>query len=424
MRLRLARFRQPARRRARTAGTALVAALVLLWGPASAQQKDAGKEKELFARVDQMLGEVSEILGLKVDRPVPRAMITREKIREYIEGRIAEAIPPEELRAQEIVLKKFGYLPKDFNLKAQMVDLLTEQAAAFYDFKQKKLYLASWTPSAMQDVALVHELAHALADQHFNLEKFIAKSGEDDDAAVARGAVVEGQASWVMTEYMARQMGQSLKTSPQLAQFSAGASAEAVKQFPVLGAAPLYLQQTLMFPYTQGMLFQHAVFEKSGKAAFAEVFRRPPLSSQQVLHPERYFARAVPSKPALPSARVPAGFKKTIEGTIGELDLRILLEQYLGEGDARMLAPRWKGGRYALWEDPKKSRAILQYAVEWEGESDAAEYFDRYRKICGKKWTQLRVETEQPQQVNGTGDDGRFVWTLRGTTVTSMEGLP
>lgn len=400
---------------------ALIASFVAVAVP---PQISPEQEKELFARIDEMLAGVSEITALKVNRPVPRAVISREKIREYIEQRMKEAITPEEMRAQEIVLKKFGLVPEDFDLKSEMVELLTEQAAAFYDFKEKKLYLASWTPSAMQDMALVHELAHALADQHFKLEKFIEKSGEDDDASLARGAVVEGQASWVMTEYAARQMGQSLKNSPQLAQFTIQASGDAAKQFPVFGGAPLYLQQTLMFPYTHGMLFQQAVFQKAGRTAFAEVFRRPPVSSQQVLHPDRYFARAAPSKPSLPSAQLPPGYKKIMESTIGELDHQILLQQYIGEEEARRLAPRWKGGRYALWENRKDRRTVLSYAVEWETEADAARYFDRYREICGKKWKRLEVGTDQPQQVTGTGDDGRFLWSLRGATFTSIEGLP
>ena len=382
------------------------------------------QEKPLFSKVDEMFAQVSQILGMKVNRRVPRAIITREKIRQYIEQRVAEALTPEEIRAQEIVLKKLGFLPQDFDLKSQMIDILTEQAAAFYDFKQKKLFLASWTPSAMQDMALVHELAHALADQHFNLEKYIAKSGDDDDAATARGAVVEGQASWVMTEFMARQMGQSLKSSPQLVQSTVGASADAVQQFPVLGKSPLYMQQTLIFPYTGGLLFQQAVFQKQGTAGFGEVFRRPPVSSQQILHPDRYFSRAAPTKPALPAAQMPSGYKKTMEGTLGELDFQILLQQYLGEPVARETAPRWKGSRYALWESAKEKRALLLFATEWETPEIAAKFCQHYRQICAKKWKQLRVVENQPQQVNGAGDDGRFQWTVRGPVFSAVEGLP
>ncbi len=401
--------------------TRLVLLLILLVSTARPQITPQ-QEKELFSRIDEMFSQVSEILGMKILRPVPRAVITRDKIRDYIERRMGEALKPGELRAQELVLKKFGFLPSDYDLKSQMVDLLTEQAAAFYDFKQKKLYLSSWIPPGMQDMALVHELAHALADQHFNLEKFIEKSGDDDDAATARGAVVEGQASWVMTEYLARQIGQSLRTSPQLAHSAIAASAQAAKEFPVFGAAPLYLRETLLFPYTQGMLFQQAVYEKQGRAAFAEVFRRAPATSQQVIHAEKYFSRAPASKPGLPAAPPGPGFKKLMAGTIGQLDLQILIEQSVGEKEARELGPRWKGGRYALWENPKTRRSVLYYSVEWESEADASRYWDLYQKICAQKWKQLRVAVEQPGERTGAGDDGRFTWTLKGTTFTAIEG--
>jgi len=400
----------------------LVALLVL--GAAASAQISSEQEKQLFSRVDQMLEEVSRILGMKIQRRVPRAVITRDKVREYIEQRVAETLTPEEIRAQEIILKKFGFLPKEYDLKSQMVDVLTEQAAAFYDFKQKKLFLASWAPSSMQDMALVHELAHALADQHFHLEKFIEKSGDDDDAATARGAVVEGQASWVMTEYMARQMGQSLASSPGLVRSTVAASADAVQQYPVLGKSPLYLQQTLIFPYTQGLLFQQELFQKLGRAAFSEVFRRPPVSSQQILHPARYLARSVPTKPAYPVPQLPAGYKKTMDGTMGELDYRILLEQYHDAETARQLGPKWKGSRYALWENVKENRAVLAFAAEWETPEDAAKFYALYRGVCAKKWTKLRVIEDRPQQASGTGDDGQFQRSLRGAVFSSIEGLP
>jgi hypothetical protein len=404
---------------------AAVLLLVLLLAPRSlAVQITAGEEKQLFSNIDEIFAKVSRIMGMKIRRPVPRAVITKEKIREYINDRMAEALSPEELRAQEIVLKKFGFVPENFDLKAATVDLLTEQATAFYDFKEKKLFLASWTPAAMQDVAVVHELAHALADQHFSLEKFVNKSGSDDDAAAARGAVVEGQASWVMTEYMMRQMGKSLKDSPDLAQSSVAAAGDSAKEFPVFGAAPLYLRETLLFPYTKGMLFQQAVFLKLGREAFLEVFRRAPLSSQQIIHPDRYFARTAPARPALPAPPLPSGYKKLAEGTLGELDFQILLQQFLGDQESGRLAPRWRGSRYALWENKKEKRAVLAYAVEWATPADAARYFSDYRNVCSRKWKNLRITSDQPAQVSGAGDDGRFLWTLRGAIVTAVEGLP
>ncbi|HYM13576.1 MAG TPA: hypothetical protein VEU62_22740 [Bryobacterales bacterium] len=405
---------------------ALLALFLILWiAPRqTAAQITPEQEKQLFSRVDEVFRQVSDIMGMKIRHPVPRAVITREKIRDYINQRMKEVLPPEEIRAQEIVLMKFGFVGPDFDLKAQTLDLLTEQAAAFYDFKQKKLYLASWTPSSMQDIALVHELSHALADQHFKLEKFIDKSGNDDDASTARGAVVEGQASWVMTEYMLRQAGQSLKDSPKLAESTAGLTAEGAKEFPVFGAAPLYMQVTMMFPYTEGMLFQQAVVQKLGAAAFAEVFRHPPVSSQQIIHPDQYFARTVPAKPALPTASLPSGCKKLMEGTMGELDFQILLRQFSSEQEAQRLAPRWRGSRYALWENKKEKRDVLLYSVQWADEADAARYFADYKKAAAKKWKQLRFDADQARSASGSGDDGHFEWRLQGPVFTATEGLP
>ena len=385
------------------------------------QRRDRGEQ--VVSRVDEIFGKVSDILGLKIRRPVPRAVISRDRIRQYVEQRMKETLKAEDIHAQETVLKKFGFVPQDFDLKAQTLDLLTEQAAAFYDFKSKKLYVADWAAKSMEDIAVVHELAHALADQHFNLEKFINKSGNDDDADTARGSVVEGQASWVMTEYMMRQMGRSLKDSPELAKTAVESTAGSAKDFPVFSKEPLYIRETMLFPYTQGMLFQQAVFERMGRDAFAEVFRRPPQTSQQVMHAEQYFSRAAATRPALPPVSLP-GYKKLGEGTIGELDHQILLEQFLGKAEARDLAPRWRGGRYALWENKKENRDVLVYAVEWANAEDAAHYFADYRKAAAKKWKRLEATSESPEQVAGTGDDGRFQWTLRGAVFTSVEGLP
>ena len=118
---------------------------------------------------------------------------------------------PEEIRAEELTLKKFGLVPQDFDLAKNTVDLLTEQAAAFYDYNKKKLFITESTPSDTQEPVLAHELSHALADQNFNLARFIRQARKSDDGSTARLAVMEGQATWLMSEYMARKSGQSLK---------------------------------------------------------------------------------------------------------------------------------------------------------------------------------------------------------------------
>src|SRR5262249_33735419 len=159
----------------------------------------------------------------------------------------------------------------------------------------------------------------------FNLAKFIRQGRKNDDGSTARLAVMEGQATWLMSEFLARQGGQTLKDSPALVAMMSNLS-ESSGQYPVFESSPLDLRATLAFPYTKGMLFQNAVFQRDGQYSFAEVFRRPPVSTQQVLHPDKYFADVKPTQPTLPDAHLPRGYKGLVEGTLGELEHSILLE--------------------------------------------------------------------------------------------------
>jgi len=209
-----------------------------------------------------------------------------------------------------------------------------------------------------------------------------------------------------------------------LATLAASASRIETNDYPVYAAAPLYVRETLLFPYTYGLLFQQAVVEKQGGSAFLDIFRRPPLSSQHILQPDTYFQGRRPSSPALPKIKRPRGFKKVSEGQIGQLDHLILLKQYAGDKKADALSPKWRGGRYEILEDRAKSRAVLLYAAEWESAADAEMYFDLYRKICKKKWKSVSIERQTDHEVVGHSETGQFVIARRGAAVTSIEGLP
>ena len=269
----------------------------------------------------------------------------------------------------------------------------------------------------------MHELVHVLEDQHFDLGKFSKKSkGADQD--LARSAVVEGQASWVMIEHVLRQSGQSMMENSLLAAAAAGASRFEAERYPVYSASPLYLREVLLFPYTEGLLFHQAVIEEYGRAGFTRVFRRPPISSQQILLPEAYFEQRRPTRPALPTIKLSRRFKKTSQGEVGQLDHFILLKQYVGDKQAESLAPRWRGGVYRIRETKSRDQGVLFYAVEWERPSDAALYFDLYQQICREKWTQTRIEKQFKDKVLGRSETGGFVISRRGSVVTSIEGLP
>jgi hypothetical protein len=395
----------------------------LLWlGTAAAQS--GPQAKKLCGEANTIAHELTVISGMPLHHAVPCDFITKDKINEFLKKRVKDVAKPEEIRAEELTLKKFGLAPQDFDLAKNTVDLLTEQAAAFYDYDKKKLFITETTPSDNQEPVLAHELSHALADQSFNLSRFIRQGRKSDDGSTARLAVMEGQATWLMSEFMARQNGQSLKDSPELVAMMSNVSENGGGQYPVYDNSPLYFRLTLVFPYTKGMLFQNAVFQRDGKEGFAQVFRHPPVSTQQILHPEKYFESVKPTDPTLPDPHLPHAYKGLVGGSLGELEHSIILEQYTSKERAAEIAPHWRGSNFELRENKQAKRVVLLYAVEWESEEWAQKYLTAYRDVLSKKWKNLSITSEDADSVTGKGDDGRFELRRKGTIVTSVEGLP
>ncbi|MBC7925325.1 MAG: hypothetical protein H7039_06670 [Bryobacteraceae bacterium] len=405
---------------------------ISLWVVAQTPAATITKNSLSAGEIDEAIAQLSKITGLEPLKKVQADTITRAGVRKFLEEKIREEIKPEEIRIEELALKRFGLLPAEFDLKSATVDLITEQAAAFYDFRTKKLYLLDGDEvklpgtgeefgKAAQKMIVVHELAHALADQHFDLGKYIRRS-RSGDSSTARMAVTEGQATWLMMESMLSGVGQSMKSMPGMIDTIGNTAADAMAgQYPVLASAPLYLRTSLIFPYSQGLRFQQAVTLKLGNAGFTQVFKQPPVSSQQILHPEKYFARVEPVKVALPDT--PKRWKTINESTVGELEHAVLLEQYLSKKDADELAPAWKGGVLGLAEARDSKDVAMTYASEWESPEMARRFFEAYRAVLKGKWKRFEVARSDKDSFSGTGDTGAFSVQLTGTRVTSMEGF-
>ena len=361
---------------------------------------------------------------MTVHHQVPCAFITKADVNKFLKDRIHEVAKPDEIRAEELTLKKFNFVPADFDLAKSTVDLLTEQAAAFYDYNKKKLFITETDSKEPQEPVLAHELGHALADQNYNLAKYIKHGRKNDDGATARLAVMEGQATWLMSEFLARQQGGTLIHSPQLVQMMSQLSDSSAGQYPVFDKEPLYLRITLVFPYTKGMIFQNAVTERDGKASFGEVFEKAPVSTQQILHPDKYFSSVKPTDPKLPDPKLPHSYKGLVGGVLGELEHRILIEQSVSAARADEVAPHWRGCNFELLEDKAAGRVVLVYASEWDSEDAARQYLDVYRVSMQRKWKKMTLSSDTPDALTGEGDDGRFETKRTGAIVTSVEGLP
>lgn len=396
----------------------LVLALMAVAAPAQSSSP-------VFRQVDEMVATLSEITGWKVQRKIPSEMLGKESFRRFVESRMKQVSSDRQLRVEELTLKMFGFVPQDFNLARETVDLVSEQAAAFYDYNRKRLFiLDSTAEGAEQQVALVHELAHALADQHHRLGKYLRRGSPDDDAATARQAVMEGQATWLTWAYVSRRNGGKAEVLPSMLDRVTSSAGAGGAEFPVFSGAPLYLRESLVFPYNQGMRFQDALYRRLGQPSFDAVFTRPPLSTQQILHPDDYIAGKKPSEPVPPALGAGAAhFRLLAEGSLGEFDHSVLLRQYINEKDGTAAATHWRGGSYRLYEHKRGKYPALAYISEWDSPESARAFFTLYQRVLRGKWKKMEALVQTSGEVSGTGDTGRFRLWMSGSTVLSTEGL-
>ena len=388
----------------------------------------AAPAQSLFSQVDEMLGTLSGITGWMVRRTVPAEILSKDKFRKMVEEGVKESEGNKETHAAEIALKMFGLVPQDFNLAQESGDLLAEQAAAFYDYKKKRLFVLDSTKEDNEQlIALAHELAHALADQQHPLQKFI-RDADGDEQSTARQAVIEGQASWLSWAFLSKKAGGRGEVPRAMVERLADGAGATGDDFPVFSQAPLYIRESLTFPYTEGMRFQDAVYRELGPAAFERVFRDPPRSTQHIMHPKTYLSGVIPAKPVLPRLEESAGsearqFRILADGDVGEFDYGVLLRQYIGEGEGREAASHWRGGAYRLYEHKKEKYPVLAHSSEWDSPAAAQAFFELYQRVLQAKWKKLEIVSSSSGKVTGTGDNGRFSLRLDGVTVHSIEGI-
>jgi hypothetical protein len=373
--------------------------------PDAQEQKISPQEAEkLFRSVDEILLFASKDTSFPIKREVKRQLVGRDEVAAYVIKHTSEDEDAKRLRRSELVLKKFGLLPRDFDLGKFLVALLKEQVAGYYDPKTKTVNLLDWLGAEQQKPVLAHELTHALQDQSFNLEKYMKPADadldkkkeispqdiENDEIGSTRQAVVEGQAMVVLVDYMLAPLGESLKDSPQVV--------EALKQGMLVGTAdavqfqnaPIYMKEALTFPYRYGIDFIAEMLTKGGKEkAFAALFQNPPRTTRQIMEPQTYLAGERIEPMPLPDFRqVFKNYDRFDVGAIGEFDVAVLIDQYAGAETSHQMYPHWRGGYYYAARpkgDPAAPLALL-YVSRWSNAEKASQFAALYAKALPKRY--------------------------------------
>jgi hypothetical protein len=240
--------------------------------------------------------------------------------------------------------------------------------------------------------------------------------------------VMEGQATWLSWANMSLRNGGKGEVPPALLTELAGAAGATGADYPVFSNAPLYIRESLVFPYNQGTLFEDAVYRKMGRAGFDQVFARPPLSTQEIIHPENYFEGKGPTTPQAPElapllGKLASHFHVLTEGALGEFDFSALLRQYTTEREGAAAATHLRGASFRLYEHKQEKYPVLAFITEWDSPAAARTFFELYRRVLKGKWKKLEIVNESGPLLAGFGDSGRFEVRFSGSTVQSIEGL-
>lgn len=343
---------------------------------------------EFYAAANSVLQTMSKILDLPVKSPLKESVRTKAQIRQYLVDEQNKEESPEKRYADRRTLEAFGLIPKDFPLDSFLLDLLTDQVAGLYDPRGKQFFIADWISPVEQKPVMAHELTHALDDQHFHLQKWQDAVKSNDDASLARDAVIEGSALAAMMDYTLADLHTSVRSMPDIAPFIESGVAGQMDKDPNLAKAPEFIRDELLFPYLQGAEFSQQVLKATaGWSDFKRVFQNPPASTQQILHPDLYFQNVQPEIVELPHIKsaLPNGYDQLDENVVGEFALNEILKKFDGPGDAEKFAPMWRGDRYALFENKDSKQTILVVLFALDNEKDAAEFFTAYRKVVEKK---------------------------------------
>jgi hypothetical protein len=370
--------------------------------------------KGLFAEMDAILDFASADTGYPKRSPVQRKLLSRSQLdgmylaawnnAQGIEGRILNA---------ELVLKKFGLLPAEFELSSFLRTNVTKRISGLYRPDDKTMYLMNWVPLEQQRPIMAHELTHALQDQSFDLTRFMAPETvpsrslrvtelDASERSETRRAIVEGQATLVLLDYELQQAfagrGRTLDAATYAHAMEFMQTRLQDYESPVsFRNAPLIFSATTEFPYREGLAFELQAVRIGRRAAFAGMFDRPPRSTYEILEPDAYFAGKKP--PVVPIPDLSSVLKDNYEpydnGAMGEFDIYMFAKEFGRDNDIYSVAQKWNGGSYVIARrrspDPRAkittNDLALLYISRWRTPGAARRFVDLYRKALAKHVT-------------------------------------
>lgn len=339
---------------------------------------------EIREQMDQIEQEVVQLRGIRPTGPVDRGLLSDADLRQYVIDDFLEDYSEEEADDDVRTLVLFGLIEPGYDLFGLYLELYSEQIAGFYDDEVKQMFVVQGAGfGGPERITHAHEYAHALQDQRWGLSEGLGFNDEaceeDSERCAAVQALVEGDASlleerWLVTYATEQDFQELLDFYDNF-------------ESPVFDSAPAFLQDDFIFPYDSGYSFVEHFFLDGGWAAVDAVYADPPVSTEQILHPERYPDDRPVSidAPDLASA-LGDGWRQLDQDVLGEWFTHLTLVQLISAEESRAAAAGWGGDYYvALYQDDLEEGALVLLS-SWDSVSDAHEFYEAFRTYGGVRF--------------------------------------
>jgi hypothetical protein len=338
------------------------------------QPAPTGSEGPTPPAIKQVKGQVQQIRGLEFTEPVPVDAASHDELVKGLIQSFDSSYPGKMYDRRSRAWQTIGVVPRGTSIRRSIERFAGSQVIGYYDpLSGQLVFIGTEDPTPVQKVTLAHELTHALDDQHFRLDRLNTLEGEcADEAYQAALGAVEGDATYFMVLY-----AQRFLTLDEQLQLGVGPAPSTA------GIAP-FVVELQTWPYTAGLSFIEAMERRGGTEAIDGAMERFPVSTEQVIHPERYpnDAPTAVNVEDLSPELGPGWTDLDVMG-VGEAFLSIMLGLRLPPVTGEAAAAGWDGGTYRAWSDGEHVAIVL--STVWDGPRDAAEFASATRQWLGSR---------------------------------------
>jgi len=363
--------------------------------------------------------------GHELGAPITILVTKRDEIAGQLTGDAIDEETREMIRKAHLLLSRLHLIDEDTPLESLAGDFYQNNLGGYYDPKDKSLHLVGGFKAGAPESrsVLSHEIVHALQDSKYDLIKLI-EGVEGSDAQLAARAIVEGDASQTEGLFRAKESGEEFNAKQFFTRWETSVGSN-----PKLQDYPPFLVQDSLFPYIKGGGFLTFGTRGDYAAARAAVFADMPKSTEQVLHPAKYWGKRRDEPIVLTLGEAPDGWQESTRDTFGEWSImqlltpprnhpttvRVSLDAVINDKEAAEAARGWGGDRIVHCIDGE--RFFIAWDTAWDTATDARQFdaalrrrvalYPQFEKLSAKvRWQEPSIDGEP------------VIWTGEGRVAT------